>query len=134
MAHVISLNVEPGNGNNIFGVLDAAQTFFNMGLLGAVITTILGSSTWQLMASASPLPFLSNPMHDKAYIGTAEEQEAKDLGDYNEAEHALTKLLGFTTMLQALSKLMSQDPSVKEFVRSKSINNIEVNSIEVDDM
>eukprot|EP00957_Ditylum_brightwellii_P045622 3460942-Ditylum_brightwellii.AAC.1 len=48
------------NDNNIFGVSDAAQTFFNMGFLGAVIKTILGSISWQLVASAFPLAFLSN--------------------------------------------------------------------------
>eukprot|EP00957_Ditylum_brightwellii_P045045 3417124-Ditylum_brightwellii.AAC.2 len=148
IVRVTYLNVELDNGNSIFGVSDAAQTFFNMGFLGAVITTILGSITWQLMASAFSLAFLSNPLatviasgacvlagihkrvagfqHDKVYIGTAEEREAKDLGDQKEETHALAKLSGFTTMPEALAKLMSQDPSVKEFVRSISITNIEV--------
>mmetsp|Transcript_36600 Transcript_36600/g.53599 ORF Transcript_36600/g.53599 Transcript_36600/m.53599 type:complete len:503 (+) Transcript_36600:2-1510(+) len=163
IARVTSLNVEPGNGNNIFGVSDAAQTFFNMGFLGAVITTILGSITWQLVASAFPLAFLSNPMvyvflrlclfleatgiasgawvlagihkrvagfqRDEVYIGTPEEREAKDLGDSKEVEHALAKLPGFTSMPEALVKLMSQDPSVKEFVRSMSANNIDVGDL-----
>jgi len=163
IARVTSLNVEPGNGNNIFGVSDAAQTFFNMGFLGAVITTILGSITWQLVASAFPLAFLSNPMvyvflriclfleatgiasgawvlaglhkrvagfqRDEVYIGTAEEREAKDLGDQKEEAHPLAKLPGFTSMPEALAKLMSQDPSVKEFVRSMSANNIDVGDL-----
>jgi len=156
IARVTSLNVEPGFGNNIFGVSDGAQTFFNMGFLGAVITTILGSITWQLVASAFPLAFLSNPLvyvflriclfleatgiasgawvlaalhkriagfqRDEVYIGTAEEREAKDLGDHVE-EHALAKLPGFTDMPQVLIKLMSQDPTVKEYIRSISGKN-----------
>eukprot|EP00957_Ditylum_brightwellii_P010993 833198-Ditylum_brightwellii.AAC.1 len=64
--------------------------------------------------------------HDKAYIGTAEEREVNDLGDDKEVEHVLAKLPGFTTMPEALSKLMGNDPSVKELVRSMPINNIEV--------
>jgi len=62
IARVTSLHVEPGFGNNIFGVSDSAQTFFNTGLLGTIVTTILGSITWQLVASTFPLAFLSNPL------------------------------------------------------------------------
>jgi len=62
IARVTSLNVDIGVDENIFGVSDGAQEFFNMGFLGAVITTILGSISWQLVASAFPLAFLSNPL------------------------------------------------------------------------
>jgi len=47
---------------NLFGVSDGIQGFFNTGLLGAVMLTILGSISWQLVASAFPIAFLSNPI------------------------------------------------------------------------
>jgi len=62
IARVTSLNVEVGTGENIFGVSDALQEFFNTGLLGAIITTIVASITWQLAASAFPIAFMSNPL------------------------------------------------------------------------
>mmetsp|Transcript_32318 Transcript_32318/g.39706 ORF Transcript_32318/g.39706 Transcript_32318/m.39706 type:complete len:501 (-) Transcript_32318:98-1600(-) len=62
VARVTSLNIVPGQGNNIFGVPDWVQSFFNTGLLGAIITTILGSISWQLVASAFPIAFLANPL------------------------------------------------------------------------
>jgi silicon transporter len=62
IARVTTLNVEIGVDDNIFGVSDGVQKFFNMGFLGAVITTILGSISWQLVAQAFPLAFLSNPL------------------------------------------------------------------------
>ena len=36
------------------------QKFFNTGLLGALIPTIVGSIAWRLAASAFPVAFLSN--------------------------------------------------------------------------
>jgi hypothetical protein len=62
IARVTTLNVEVGTGNNVFGVSDGLQEFFNTGLLAAVITTILGSISWQLVAAAFPIAFLSNPI------------------------------------------------------------------------
>merc|ERR1712216_583182 len=62
IARVVTLNIEVGTGQNMFGVSDSIQKFFNMGFLGAIITTILGSISWQLVASAFPLQFLSNPL------------------------------------------------------------------------
>jgi silicon transporter len=61
-ARVTTLDVEVGVDDNIFGVSDGMQEFFNLGFLGAIITTILASITWQLVASAFPLVFLSNPL------------------------------------------------------------------------
>jgi hypothetical protein len=61
VAKITTLNVVVGEGN-IFGVSDGLQTFFNTGLLGALITTIAGSVVWQLAASACPIAFLSNPL------------------------------------------------------------------------
>ena len=62
IARVTTLNIEIGVDDNIFGVSDGIQKFFNMGFLGAIITTILGSISWQLVASAFPIAFLSNPL------------------------------------------------------------------------
>merc|ERR1712176_1156628 len=62
IARVTTLNVVPGEGENIFGVSDGIQNFFNLGFLGAIITTILGSISWQLVAGAFPIAFLGNPI------------------------------------------------------------------------
>lgn len=61
IARCTSLNIEPGTGENLWGVSDGTQKFFNMGFLGALITTIVASIAWQLVASAFPIAFLSNP-------------------------------------------------------------------------
>jgi hypothetical protein len=47
---------------NIFGVSDGIQALFDTGLLGALITTIVASITWQLVASAFPMAFMSTPI------------------------------------------------------------------------
>ena len=47
---------------NIFGVHDGIQALFDTGLLGALITTIVASITWQLVASAFPMAFMSTPV------------------------------------------------------------------------
>jgi silicon transporter len=60
IARVTTISIAEGE-ENIFGVSDGLQNFFNTGLLGAVITTIVGSISWQLVASAFPIAFLSNP-------------------------------------------------------------------------
>lgn len=62
IARVTTLDVDPDSDETIFGVSPSIQKFFNMGFLGAIITTILGSISWQLVASAFPLAFLSNPI------------------------------------------------------------------------
>ena len=61
IARVITINVNPEDDNNIFGVSDGVQVFFNSGLLGAIITTIFGSILCQLVASTYPIALLSNP-------------------------------------------------------------------------
>eukprot|EP00617_Octactis_speculum_P010149 CAMPEP_0185791372 /NCGR_PEP_ID=MMETSP1174-20130828/158340_1 /TAXON_ID=35687 /ORGANISM="Dictyocha speculum, Strain CCMP1381" /LENGTH=64 /DNA_ID=CAMNT_0028486317 /DNA_START=686 /DNA_END=880 /DNA_ORIENTATION=- len=45
-----------------FGVSDGMQEFFNLGFLGAIITTILASIAWQLVAGAFPHCFLVQPL------------------------------------------------------------------------
>lgn len=57
----ISVNVAGDDSENIFGVSDGLQGFFNTGLLGAVITTIVGSLMWRIIAASFPIAFLSNP-------------------------------------------------------------------------
>jgi hypothetical protein len=59
IARVTSLNVDVDAGEEtLWGVSVAWQKFFNTGLLGAIITTIVAIA-WQLVASAFPLAFLS---------------------------------------------------------------------------
>ena len=60
VARVTSVDI--GDGDNIFGVPDGLQKLFNTGLLGAVMLTILGSISWQLVAGAFPIQFLSSPV------------------------------------------------------------------------
>jgi hypothetical protein len=61
VARVTSVDIGAGE-ENIFGVSDELQELFNTGLLGALITTICASISWQLVASAFPYAFLSNPI------------------------------------------------------------------------
>ena len=62
VARITTLDIEVGVDKNIFGVPDGLQNFFNTGLLGALITTIVASLAWRIIASSFPLPFLSNPL------------------------------------------------------------------------
>jgi len=64
VAHITDVNVDTttGDSENIFGVSDGLQNFFNTGLLGAVITTLVGSLAWRIIASSFPVAFLSNPL------------------------------------------------------------------------
>ena len=48
--------------SNIFNVGPTMQEFFNTGLLGALALTMVGSIAWQLVASAFPIAFMSNPI------------------------------------------------------------------------
>lgn len=64
VARITSVNVDTNNADteNIFGVNDSIQNFFNTGLLGAVITTVFGSLAWRMIAAAFPIGYLSNPL------------------------------------------------------------------------
>lgn len=63
IARVTTVDIDVDAGDEtIFGVPNGLQAFFNTGILGAIITTICGSITWQLVASSFPVAFLSNPM------------------------------------------------------------------------
>ncbi|NKI34177.1 hypothetical protein HFP89_03230 [Wenzhouxiangella sp. XN79A] len=62
IARVTSFDIDPGAGDaTLWGIPAWAQIFLNTGFLGALITTILASIAWQLVASAFPIAFLSNP-------------------------------------------------------------------------
>ena len=61
IARVTTIELNEGD-ENIFGVSDGIQNFFETGLLGALITTIVASISWQLVASAFPMAFLSTPV------------------------------------------------------------------------
>jgi silicon transporter len=61
VARITSVQIEEGE-TNIFGVNNTFQAFLNTGLCGAFIVTIVGSISWQLVASAFPIAFLSNPL------------------------------------------------------------------------
>jgi hypothetical protein len=61
IARVTTVKLNEGD-ENVFGVTDAGQAFFATGVLGALITTIVASITWQLVASAFPMAFLSTPI------------------------------------------------------------------------
>jgi len=61
ISRVTTVSMKDGEGN-LWGVSDGLQGLFDTGFLGAIITTILGSISWQLVASAFPIAFLSNPI------------------------------------------------------------------------
>jgi len=61
IARVTSVKIKEGE-DNIFNVKSGFQEFFNTGFLGAFITTTCASISWQLVASAFPIAFLSNPV------------------------------------------------------------------------
>ena len=61
IARVTSLDIDPDSGDTLLGVSPGTQAFFNMGLLGALITTIVASIGWRLVAAAFPLAFIKNP-------------------------------------------------------------------------
>jgi hypothetical protein len=61
IARVTTQDIAEGE-DNVLGLPDGVQDFLNFGFQGALITTILGSITWQLVAGAFPIAFLSNPV------------------------------------------------------------------------
>lgn len=61
IARLTTLDIDVDEGDEtIFGVSKTLQAFFNTGLPGAIVTTILGSIIWQLVASAYPMAFLGS--------------------------------------------------------------------------
>jgi len=61
VARVATQNVTEDQ-ENVLGIPDEVQSFLNLGFQGALITTILGSITWQLVADQFPIAFLSTPI------------------------------------------------------------------------
>merc|ERR1712176_968085 len=63
IARVTTVNVDVETDPTIFGVSEGIQkNLLNLGFMGAITTTILGSIAWQLVASSFPIAFLSNPI------------------------------------------------------------------------
>merc|ERR1712127_1123268 len=62
IARVTSVDVADDGSENIFAFSNGWQELFNTGLLGAFITTIVASISWQLVASAFPFAFLASPI------------------------------------------------------------------------
>jgi silicon transporter len=62
IARITTINIVIGEDENIFGFSDPIQKFFNLGFMGAITTTILGSIAWQLVAGSFPIAFLGNPV------------------------------------------------------------------------
>merc|ERR1712078_471433 len=63
IARVTTVNVDVETDENIFGVSNGVQqNLLNLGFMGAITTTILGSIAWQLVAQSFPIAFLSNPI------------------------------------------------------------------------
>jgi len=50
------------NGENLFGFSDSTQEFINTGLPGALVTTVIGSLIWRILANNFPFAFMSNPV------------------------------------------------------------------------
>jgi hypothetical protein len=156
VAKVTSTNVAPGEPT-IFGVSEGMQEFFNTGLLGALITTIVGSSAWRLAGSAFPIFFLSTPpawimlevclaleasgllngawvmgwihkkiagfQRDEAYIGTAEERAARNMGDNEDnlqiGPGHIVILPGFYEQApKSLKRLLDSDPNVVAYLNA----------------
>ncbi|GKY98118.1 hypothetical protein MPSEU_000769600 [Mayamaea pseudoterrestris] len=61
IARLSTVKVAPGE-DNLFGVPDGVQQFFNTGILGSIFATIIASLIWRVTASCFPFLFLSNPL------------------------------------------------------------------------
>jgi len=61
VAKIATINIGEGE-ENIFGVSNGFQAFFDTGLLGAVVLTIIGSLAWRVVAFSFPIAFMSNPL------------------------------------------------------------------------
>jgi len=66
VARIVSISSDDdddndGDGYTIFGASTGAQRFYNTGILGAFVLTVIGSLVWRIIASSFPLAFMSNP-------------------------------------------------------------------------
>ena len=55
-------NQDFADGYTTFAISESFQNFVNTGIIGAFVTTILGSLIFRVIASKFPLLFLSNPL------------------------------------------------------------------------
>lgn len=62
IARITTLDTDDDSESNVFGVPDVVQQVFNTGILGALISTIVASLTWRVVANTFPMAFLSNPL------------------------------------------------------------------------
>jgi hypothetical protein len=62
VANVATVKLNKGQGNILGASNGMEHILFNTGLLGAVITTIVGSLSWRIIAASFPIAFLSNPL------------------------------------------------------------------------
>ena len=61
IARIITVDMQEGE-DNLFGVSDGTQAFFNSGLLNALVSTIFASLCWRVTANEFPMVFLSSPI------------------------------------------------------------------------
>ena len=62
IARIITVELKDDNQENLFGVGDGLQAFFDTGVLGALLSTIVASLSWRVLASSFPMVFLANPL------------------------------------------------------------------------
>uniref|UniRef100_A0A7S3KWK6 Silicon transporter n=1 Tax=Amphora coffeiformis TaxID=265554 RepID=A0A7S3KWK6_9STRA len=63
VARITTIAVDTDAGEaTVLGVSQGWQKFLNTGLPGALITTIVGSLAWRIIASSFPVAFMSNPL------------------------------------------------------------------------
>ncbi|KAL7559120.1 hypothetical protein ACA910_018363 [Epithemia clementina (nom. ined.)] len=61
IARILTVDMKDGQGN-LFGVSSGLQAFFETGVLGALLSTIVASLSWRVLASSFPMVFLANPL------------------------------------------------------------------------
>eukprot|EP00522_Entomoneis_paludosa_P011272 CAMPEP_0172445098 /NCGR_PEP_ID=MMETSP1065-20121228/5052_1 /TAXON_ID=265537 /ORGANISM="Amphiprora paludosa, Strain CCMP125" /LENGTH=587 /DNA_ID=CAMNT_0013195893 /DNA_START=89 /DNA_END=1852 /DNA_ORIENTATION=- len=61
IARITTVQMRDGEGN-LFDVGDGMQAFFETGVLGALLSTIIASLSWRIIASSFPMAFLANPL------------------------------------------------------------------------
>jgi len=69
LARITTTNVDPtdlldtsATMSTVLGIPAALQDFFNTGLPGALITTIVASLWWRILAASFPIAFMGNPV------------------------------------------------------------------------
>jgi hypothetical protein len=63
VARISSINADKfAEGYTSFGISSGFQEFANSGMLGALISTIIGSLMWRVIASKFPLVFMNNKL------------------------------------------------------------------------